>query len=223
MNELIKVNYEKRNTVSGRDLHKCLEIKERYQNWFNRMLNYGFIESQDYSGCKLFNTQANVALQDHQLTLDMAKEISMLQRNEKGRQARQYFIECEKKLKLTYEDINKIVDKRIKELFKTKIIKGTKRTPKLLLLEDNGVQSFITDCLLQSSSDTKSVLLYKYYIIYCDKNKYHPLGRNYFINAMKESNLTYYTKNGKSKKENNYFRGFKNIKLKDKLLLEEGN
>jgi hypothetical protein len=105
----------------------------------------------------------------------------------------------------------------------TKGTKRIKRTPKLLLLEDNGVQSFITDCLTQSSSDIKSVVLYRYYIIYCDKNKYHTLGRNYFLNAMRESNLTYYTENCKANKYDKKFRGFKNIKLKDNLLLEGDN
>lgn len=97
MTHLIKVTYEnERPTVMGRDLHNFLGVTERYSSWFERMKQYGFAEAIDYLGCKVFNTLAKQELQDHQLTIEMAKEISMLQRNEKGKQARQYFIQLEK-------------------------------------------------------------------------------------------------------------------------------
>lgn len=98
MNELLKINYEAdRITLSARELHSFLELTERFGNWFERMKQYGFIENQDYIGRKTFNTLARQELQDYEISLDMAKEIAMIQRNEKGRQARQYFIEVEKK------------------------------------------------------------------------------------------------------------------------------
>ena len=98
MNELIKVNYDyKYPAVSGRELYEFLEITERYSQWFKRMCGYGFVENVDFTGCEFLHTQANQVLQDHALTINMAKEISMVQRNEKGKQARQYFIEIEKK------------------------------------------------------------------------------------------------------------------------------
>ena len=97
MTNLIKVTYEnERPTVMGRDLHNFLGVTERYSSWFERMQQYGFAETIDYLGCKVFNTLAKQELQDHQLTIEMAKEISKLQRNEKGTQARQYFIQLEK-------------------------------------------------------------------------------------------------------------------------------
>ena len=97
MTNLIKVTYEnERPTVMGRDLHNFLGVTERYSSWFERMQQYGFAETIDYLGCKVFNTLAKQELQDHQLTIEMAKEISLLQRNEKGKQARQYFIQLEK-------------------------------------------------------------------------------------------------------------------------------
>lgn len=98
MNELFKVNYDNdRITLSARDLHDFLEATERFNSWFERMKQYGFVDGVDYLGCKVFNTQARQELQDYQITIEMAKEIAMLQRNDKGKQARQYFIELEKK------------------------------------------------------------------------------------------------------------------------------
>ena len=98
--ELIKITDQNgKKAVSARDLHAFLEITERFSNWFERQLQYGFTENIDYQGCKVFNTLANQELTDYALSLDCAKEISMIQRSEKGKQARKYFIECENKLK----------------------------------------------------------------------------------------------------------------------------
>jgi anti-repressor protein len=98
--QLIKVetNSNGQQVVSARDLHKFLEASERFINWMQRNLQYGFEENVDYLGCKQFNTLANQELIDYALTLDCAKEISMLQRSDKGKQARLYFIECERRL-----------------------------------------------------------------------------------------------------------------------------
>ena len=100
MQELIKITEkEGQQLVSARELHEFLEITERFSSWFERYCKYGFEENLDYTGCKVFNTLAKQELQDYAMTIDMAKEFSMLQRSEKGKQARQYFINCEKKLK----------------------------------------------------------------------------------------------------------------------------
>lgn len=85
--------------VSARDLYNFLECTERFQSWFDRQLQYGFVENVDFVGCKVFNTLANQELQDYAITIDMAKEVSMLQRSEKGKLARKYFIACEQKLR----------------------------------------------------------------------------------------------------------------------------
>lgn len=99
MNELIKINYESdRPTVLARDLHEFLEVKTAYKDWFPRMCEYGFAEGEDY--CSFLSDRSDglpgKPRQDAQLTIDMAKEICMLQRNEKGKQARQYFLQLEK-------------------------------------------------------------------------------------------------------------------------------
>nr|DAW32428.1 MAG TPA: KilAC domain protein [Caudoviricetes sp.] len=97
MNEILKVNYDNEQpTVSARELHNGLEVSERFQSWFNRQLQYGFEENSDYVGCKEFNTLAKQELQDYQISIDMAKQICMLQRSDKGRQYRQYFLDLEK-------------------------------------------------------------------------------------------------------------------------------
>lgn len=96
MNELIKVDYSAdRPTVSARELHEFLEVETPYHKWFPRMADYGFLEGQDFWTFLSESTGGRPA-QDAQLTIDMAKEICMLQRNEKGKQARQYFIQLEK-------------------------------------------------------------------------------------------------------------------------------
>jgi phage antirepressor protein len=100
MNELIPIiENNGKQAVSARELYKFLEATERFSNWFERQLQYGFMEDVDYIGCKQFNTLANQELTDYALTINCAKEISMLQRNEKGKQARQYFIYAENKFR----------------------------------------------------------------------------------------------------------------------------
>lgn len=98
----IKQNEDGTQAVSGRALHEFLEIETQYTKWFQRMAEYGLVENHDYVAIsqKRLTAQGNsTTYTDHALTIDCAKEISMLQRNEKGRQARQYFIQCEKRLK----------------------------------------------------------------------------------------------------------------------------
>lgn len=103
--ELIKIiERDGRQLVSGRELHEFLEIRTKYKDWFRRMVEYGFEEEIDF--IKVAQKRATNNLKnpvttviDHAISIDMAKEISMIQRTEKGKIARQYFINCEKKLK----------------------------------------------------------------------------------------------------------------------------
>lgn len=102
MNELIQVNYDNdRPTVLARDLHEFLEVQTPYHKWFPRMCEYGFSENIDYmmmdkNVLRSDGTKMPQIQHDAQLTIEMAKEICMLQRNERGKQARQYFIQLEK-------------------------------------------------------------------------------------------------------------------------------
>lgn len=87
--------------VDARLLHSFLESAQQFANWIkNRIEEYGFIENQDYL-INLLNRSGGTAGKkrtEYHLTLDMAKELSMVERNEKGKQARRYFIECEQHL-----------------------------------------------------------------------------------------------------------------------------
>lgn len=87
-----------RPTISGRELHAKLEIDTPYTMWFSRMCEYGFIEDQDYVTNLLDRSdgQAGKPRTDHQLTIDMAKEICMLQRSEQGKAVRRYLLEVER-------------------------------------------------------------------------------------------------------------------------------
>lgn len=97
MNELINVtlNDSHEPVVSGRQLHEALEVKTPYDKWFPRMTEYGFTENEDFSTFLSQSTGGRRAT-DHVIKLDMAKEIAMIQRTDKGKEVRQYFIQVEK-------------------------------------------------------------------------------------------------------------------------------
>ena len=103
MNELLKIDTTNSEciTVSARDLYEFLEATERFNSWFDRMKQYGLTEGEDFNPLKSLRvqTEGNREVQrevdDYQLTIDTAKQIAMLQRNEKGTQARKYFIQVE--------------------------------------------------------------------------------------------------------------------------------
>ena len=103
MKELIKItrNENGQQLVSARELYEFLGATERFSSWLERYCKYGFEEDIDYTSVKSFtvvNNGAKKELQDYAITIDMAKEFSMLQKSDKGKEARRYFIECERKL-----------------------------------------------------------------------------------------------------------------------------
>ena len=100
MNELINVSLNENHepVISARQLHEALEVKTEYKKWFKRMTDYGFTENEDYvkvtQKCLTSSTGQNIT--DHVIKLDMAKEIAMIQRTDKGKEVRTYFIKVEK-------------------------------------------------------------------------------------------------------------------------------
>ena len=149
--ELIKIiEREGRQLVSGRELHEFLEIRTKYKDWFPRMVEYGFEEEIDF--IKVAQKRATNNLKnpvttviDHAISIDMAKEISMIQRTEKGKIARQYFINCEKKLKevkkLSPMDLMELQFKALKEQ-EEKIVQVENRVDKL----EEDMPLFQIDC-----------------------------------------------------------------------------
>lgn len=102
MNELIKVSLttfgnDEVNSINARDLHVFLEVKSEFRNWIkNRIEQYQFVQGVDFIAG---NFLPGSEQKDYTITIEMAKELSMVERNEKGKQARQYFIECERRLR----------------------------------------------------------------------------------------------------------------------------
>ena len=102
MNEIIKITEQNgKRAVSARELHAFLESKQEFANWIkSRIEKYGLVENQDYEVFDSFikNPSGGRPLIEYALTVDAAKELSMVEGNERGKQARRYFIECEKAL-----------------------------------------------------------------------------------------------------------------------------
>lgn len=119
MNDLITINYNSEQpTVSGRELHEALEVETPYHKWFPRMCEYGFAENEDF-WTNLSESTGGRPSTDHQLTIPMAKEICMLQRTEKGKQFRRYFIQVEEAWnspEMVMKRALEIANKRVEEL-----------------------------------------------------------------------------------------------------------
>ena len=85
-------------TVNAKELHEFLEVRSKFADWIkNRISEYDFTVNQDFTTVSK-NLENGGRSIEYYITLDMAKELSMVERNEKGKQARKYFIECEKQL-----------------------------------------------------------------------------------------------------------------------------
>lgn len=91
----IEVNENQEPIVNGRELHNALEVKTAYKDWFKRMCEYGFTEGIDF--CSILSESTGGRPEtNHVIKLEMAKEIAMIQRNDKGKEVRKYFIQVEK-------------------------------------------------------------------------------------------------------------------------------
>ena len=120
MNELLKIEISEKQeqVISGRALHMFLDIETPYTMWFERMLQYGFCNGKDFL-TKMLESHGGRPSTDHIIKLDMAKELCMLARNEKGKQARQYFLEVEREWNSPEKVMAralKLADLKIKEI-----------------------------------------------------------------------------------------------------------
>lgn len=137
MNELIKIKEGNgQHLVSARELYGFLELSKRFSVWMKQYIKpdnkYGFEEGVDFTSVltgTVVNNGANRELQDYAITTDMAKEISMLTGTEKGKEARKYFIACEKKLK---ESFTKRLPQTYKEAL-LQLVEQVERNEKLEL------------------------------------------------------------------------------------------
>ncbi len=132
MNEIIKITErDGQRAVSARELHQFLEVQSKFIDWFNRRIDeYGFIEGEDYQEVFLKNEKNDNGgrpSKEYALTLDMAKELSMVEKTEKGKQARRYFIEMEKialQGKLLPSNKNKDLQLELFDLIRANLLKG---------------------------------------------------------------------------------------------------
>lgn len=141
--------------VSARELHGFLEVNTKFTDWIIRMFDYGFENEVDYSLLKIGKRQAHNKI-DYALTLDTAKEISMLQRSEKGKQARKYFIDCEKKLKevqLSPKQLAYMVIEAEEKAERLQLEIDTKHTPRSQFVD----AVFESDSLITMSQACKSL------------------------------------------------------------------
>ncbi len=203
MNELIKINsigYGDVPTVSGRELHKALEVKTPYTIWFERMCEYGFTDGEDFI-TKLLESTGGRPSVDHLLTIDTAKEICMLQRTEIGRTIRRYFIETEKQYK--QQSDNTFLLQRQNELEKRiERLENGKQLPMQDIQEP--VHTFIKECCVMRENYRDGVTtakLYKAFEIWSRQNttSYAP-NKSEFIAEM----LSYFNTNNKKRIRKKY-------------------
>jgi anti-repressor protein len=95
MNDLLKVDLDKQ-TISARELHERLKINTRFNDWFPRMVEYGFSEGLDFYSKMSKTENCGRPSKDYEISVDMAKQICMIQRTPEGKQCRQYLIDLEK-------------------------------------------------------------------------------------------------------------------------------
>ena len=101
MEEIIKIDTTQsvEQFVNARDLHKALEVKTQFNKWIERMIEYGFVDGTDFWSFLSKTSSGGRPSVEYNLTISTAKEIAMLQRNEKGKQVRNYFIQVEERYK----------------------------------------------------------------------------------------------------------------------------
>ena len=156
MNELIRVDFTgERPAVSARELHEFLGVGTHFKDWFPRMCEYGFTEGEDFCSFLSESTGGRPA-QDAAVSIDMAKEICMLQRNEKGKTARQYFLQLEKDWNSPEKVMARalqIADKKIKELEENKLaLEAEVKANAPLVLFAKGVEGSSNSILVRDYS-----------------------------------------------------------------------
>lgn len=149
--------------VDGRELHEFLEVGRDFTNWIkDRIEKYGFVEDYDYKlTLTKIGERQNVTRHDYELSIEMAKELCMVENNDKGKQARKYFIDCEKRYKSNSFDVGRLSPEMqmFKHMFdavaKTQI-EAAEQSRKLVLVENN--LNTIKDTIIQREDDWRDSL-----------------------------------------------------------------
>lgn len=152
-NELIKISEQNgKQAVSARELHSFLESKQEFAHWIkNRIEKYGFLENQDFERFDNF-IKAGGKLIEYALSIDCAKEIAMVEGSEKGKQARRYFIDCEKKLKSIAPAVDFSNPDTVLLLAQNWKEEQTKRIEAERINEENRPKVLFTDAVIGSNS-----------------------------------------------------------------------
>lgn len=220
MNELIKIhsfNYGDVPTVSGRELHKALEIETPYHKWFPRMCEYGFVDKEDFWTILSESTGGRPST-DHLLTIDTAKEICMLQRTEIGRTIRKYFIETEKQYKQK-SDSPALLQyvQSLESRIATLESKQTKKKHKPLTVEEEYAEEidivldFINECCMNrptfrgTRDGITTAKLYKAFVEWCNTKDITPPIRTIFIRGVcKFFDVSYKNREKIKRRKNGY-------------------
>lgn len=155
MNELIKIDLSKdQPMVSARELYECLGIKTDFRHWFPRMCEYGFEEGRDFRSF-LSESIGGRPSKEYDITIDMAKQICMLQRSEKGRMYRQYFLELEKAWNSPEQVMARalrLANQTVEELQERCFFLGTQLQHQQRMIEEMSPKVSYLDQILQSPS-----------------------------------------------------------------------
>ena len=194
MEELIKVSVDENNeqVVSCREIYNFLNISDRYSRWFERMCEYGFVENIDYTSVKSYtvvNNGAKKGIEDHLIKLSMAKEIAMLQRNEKGKQIRLYFIEIENR----YNDPMYQLAKSLK--YANNLIESKNNEIKNLMIENQQKQEIIevqqpkVEYYDKVTNSKKAIGMGEVAKLLKFKIKNRPVGRNTLFEILRNNDI----------------------------------
>jgi len=186
MNELITVNCTNEiPTVLARELHEFLEIKTHFKDWFPRMCEYGFTEEVDYTPLIFEHPQNRQKTMDYQITIPMAKELCMIQRTEKGKMARQYFIALEKAWNTP-------------EMVMSRALKMADITIKNLQIENSRLS--VANTIMQPKADYFDELVDRNLLTnFRDTAKELKIGEKIFINFLLNKKYIYRDSKGKIK------------------------
>ena len=197
MEELVKINENEKGDIliNGRELHQFLEVKTKYIDWVNRMLEYGFEENIDFiefnelSQKKEGSRLVERTVKTHMLKISMAKEIAMLQRNEKGKQIRLYFIEIENR----YNDPMYQLAKSLK--YANNLIESKNNEIKNLMVENQQKQEIIevqqpkVEYYDKVTNSKKAIGMGEVAKLLKFKIKNRPLGRNTLFEILRNNDI----------------------------------